>query len=668
MLVGGYFSAKLKPHQQRWLPCEVEALAISASISHWSPYIVQSDHTTQVLTDSRPCVQVFTKMSRGQFSTSARISNFLSVLSRYTVSVQYIPGNSNLPADFHSRHPAECDEKNCQICTFLSECETSTVFKLTVSDVMDGKCSLPFTSPMAWKAAQHDCPSLRRTYAHLTQGTRPTKKDTHMRDVKRYLQSCTIGRNSLIIHRKILPFCPTRELTVIPRHLLAGLLTALHIRLQHPTRNQMKKMFNKFFFALDSDKEIEQVYTNCSQCSSLATIPKDVEEFSTTSQRLSLGTSFACDVMQRARQRIFVLRDCFSSYTVAKLISDENTSTLKSALIETTAELKSQSGCTIRVDAATSFQCLEKEPHLAKIGITLEIGRIKNRNKNPVAEKAIQELEHELRRSYPEGDPVNQSQLAVVTATLNMRVRNRGLSAREIVHQRDSHAGEQLLISDNELAVEQQCKRILNHQTSAISQSSTNKEAKCACVQVGNLIYIKRDGNKHLAREIYIVTDTKPNYLVAQKLTQSQIRVKRYILKYDEVYVVPDSKPNTKYETGFVKDKRLAASMDNLIAKPTSSPAYTVESDSDSSDFEIVPTSWALDNNPNPPQQVDVLSSESDTDRNSDSNETPHGDIPPKLPDPTTAQAATQQRPQRSRRPPKYLEDFELDLDTLFTQ
>ena len=114
-------------------------------------------------------------------------------------------------------------------------------------------------------------------------------------------------------------------------------------------------MFNKFFFALDSDKEIEQVYTNCSQCSSLATIPKDVEEFSTTNQRLSLGTSFACDIMQRARQRIFVLRDCFSPYTVAKLISYENTSTLKSALIETTAELKSQSGCTIRVDAATPY-------------------------------------------------------------------------------------------------------------------------------------------------------------------------------------------------------------------------------------------------------------------------------------------------------------------------
>ena len=88
---------------------------------------------------------------------------------------------------------------------------------------------------------------------------------------------------------------------------------------------------------------------------------------------------------------------------------------------------------------------------------------------------------------------------------------------------------------------------------------------------VGTYVFVqcKRDGNKHLAREIYIVTDTKPDYLVAQKLTQSQIRVKRYILKYDEVYVVPDSKPNTKYETGFIKDKRLAASMDSKTDKLT---------------------------------------------------------------------------------------------------
>ncbi len=679
MHVGGYFSAKLKPHQRKWLPCEIEALAISASITHWSPYIVQSDQVTQVLTDSRPCVQAYAKMSRGRFSTSARISTFLSVLSRYSVSLQYIPGDSNLPADYQSRHPVLCNEKNCQICTFLNECETSTVFKLTVTEVMDGKCSMPFTSPIAWKAAQHDCPSLRRTYAHLSQGTRPTKKDTHVREVKRYLQSCTIGKNSLIIQRKILPFCPTRELTAIPQHLLSGLLTALHIRLQHPTRNQMKQMFNKFFFALDSDKEIEQVCANCSQCASLATLPKDIEKFTTTDQLPSLGTSFACDIMRRARQYIFLIRDTFSSYTVTKLIPDEKSATLKSVLIETTAELKAQTGCIIRVDAATTFQSLCKDPHFNKLGITLEMGRTKNRNKNPVAEKAIQELEHELRRSYPEGDPVTQDQLAIVTATLNMRVRNRGLSAREIVFQRDPHTGEQLQISDNELAAEQHLTRIKNHQTSAISQSSSNKLAKQAHVQIGSLIYIKSEGNKHQAREIYIVADTKPEYLVAQKLTQSQIRAKRYRLKYDEVYVVPDSKQDVQYDMEYRDSEQT-----ELGNKPMSTQEIFADSDSDCSDFEIVPTPLTQNiqiQNPVLPPRADESSSgtseSSDDDvqnednqpANSDTDDIQQEEIPPRPPDPIQPPQATVRRnPQRARKPPEHLDEFELNLDTLFKE
>jgi len=62
---------------------------ISSSLSHWSPYIIESNHEVQVLTDSLPCVQAFNKLCRGEFSSSARISSFLSVLGRYKISLQY---------------------------------------------------------------------------------------------------------------------------------------------------------------------------------------------------------------------------------------------------------------------------------------------------------------------------------------------------------------------------------------------------------------------------------------------------------------------------------------------------------------------------------------------------------------------------------------------------
>jgi hypothetical protein len=109
MKLGGFFSARLKAHQQLWLPCEIEALSIATSIMHFGPYITQSYHRTQVLTDNRPCVQAWAKMKRGEFSSSARVGSFMAVLSRYDVDVQFIKGEFNLPSDFQSRNPPICE-------------------------------------------------------------------------------------------------------------------------------------------------------------------------------------------------------------------------------------------------------------------------------------------------------------------------------------------------------------------------------------------------------------------------------------------------------------------------------------------------------------------------------------------------------------------------------
>ena len=108
-------------------------------MNYWTPYIIESHHPVQLLTDSHPCVQVYTKLGRGTFSCNSRVSTFLSILSRYNVTLQYIPGSNNLPADYQSRDPAECSDRSCQICKFIGNSEDSSVFHVTVSDVLDGK-------------------------------------------------------------------------------------------------------------------------------------------------------------------------------------------------------------------------------------------------------------------------------------------------------------------------------------------------------------------------------------------------------------------------------------------------------------------------------------------------------------------------------------------------
>ena len=69
-------------------------------------------------------------------------------------------------------------------------------------------------------------------------------------DVKRYLKSVTIANDGLLVVREDPPFQPTRERIVVPRRVLEGLLTAIHIHFSHPTQYQMKQLVGRYFYAL----------------------------------------------------------------------------------------------------------------------------------------------------------------------------------------------------------------------------------------------------------------------------------------------------------------------------------------------------------------------------------------------------------------------------------
>ena len=92
----------------------------------------------------------------------------------------------------------------------------------------------------------------------------------------------------------------------------------------------------------------------------------------------------------------------------------------------------------IRADPAPGFKALVDDPLLKKHRITIELGQAKNPNKNPVAERAFQELETELFCQQPLGGVVSPLTLAVATSALNSRIRSRDLSSREMWTQRTS--------------------------------------------------------------------------------------------------------------------------------------------------------------------------------------------------------------------------------------
>jgi len=95
-------------------------------------------------------------------------------------------------------------------------------------------------------------------------------------------------------------------------------------------------------------------------------------------------------------------------------VVDEKHGTLRDGLIQLCVGLRPLDGpnAVIWCDPAPAFRALVNDQVLLQQKISLEIGRMKNQNKNPVAEKAIQELEHELQWLQPEGGPVSPRTLS----------------------------------------------------------------------------------------------------------------------------------------------------------------------------------------------------------------------------------------------------------------
>ena len=123
-----------------------------------------------------------------------------------------------------------------------------------------------------------------------------------------------------------------------------------------------------------------------------------------------------------------------TSYTSTLILENERDHTLRDALIRLCIQLRPLDGppAIIPTDPASGFKALVKDQLLQRHKIILEIGNPKNPNKNPVAERAVQEQQTEILRKLPLGGSVNAVTLAVSTTHLNSRIRSRGLFSREM--------------------------------------------------------------------------------------------------------------------------------------------------------------------------------------------------------------------------------------------
>ena len=164
--------------------------------------------------------------------------------------------------------------------------------------------------------------------AHLKQSTQPSKKLTNIRDVKRYLNLASVSKDGLLVVPRSQPLTPSTELIVVPHSILDGLLTALHIKLDHPSKHQLLMVVQRHFLALDMSTAITRMSDSCHTCASLKMFPGALASQSSDDPPEVVGLSFAADVIRCCGQRILQLRETTTSYTVLCIVPDKKSDNL----------------------------------------------------------------------------------------------------------------------------------------------------------------------------------------------------------------------------------------------------------------------------------------------------------------------------------------------------
>jgi hypothetical protein len=470
-----------------------------------------------------------------------------------------------------------------------------------------------------------------------------------MKDLKRYLHVASIARDRLLVVKHNEPMTSATELIIIPRSVINGIVTALHIKLGHPTKHQLFNVMKRHFYALDMSQAVDRATKSCHLCASIQTIPDSLVKQTSEDAPESVGISFAADVLRRNTQFILLLRETATSFTTACIIDNEKHETLRDALLRLSSGLHPLDGppAVIRVDPAPGFVALKDDDMLRELGICLEIGRVKNINKNPVAEKAIYELECELIRLEPGGGSVTPLLLSLALARLNSRIRTGGLSSRELWTQRDQFSHKQIPVSDRETILKQHERRFENHKFSEKSKHKSGSRTQSSNIHVGDLVYLYADKNKTNARSRYLVTSVSGEWCMVKKFSGNQLRATSYKVKQSECYKVPNT--ISDYHTPICFDN-----VDSDMEEPPIDSTNTNKSDFNHVNIpEILsrPADSHISINENVFLHNDLLDDTHENTVSFDPEYTQDKEV-------TEDAVYTADRPIRNRRPPKYLEDY----------
>ena len=308
-----------------------------------------------------------------------------------------------------------------------------------------------------------------------------------------------VGKNGLVTVKSTDDSGTARNLIVVPVNLFPGLVAAIHLKLNHPSKYQMIKLIARYFFSPGSSAAINDCVNNCHTCLSLKPLPETIFG-ETITQTEEFGTRYSVDIMKRNTQCFIFIVELLTHYCVIKLLNGETADNVEAAILDSINTSLNQKGAVIRCDGASYFQHLKakaEDPNslLAKLSISFDLGQSYHKNKNPYAELAIKDGHVAINKSE---NPYNltESDLILIARELNTKIRSGGYSSLELFLKRSSVDGATITWDDKDIADLKLSKKLHVHSPPLYAEHD---------FEAGDLVMIKSDKTKIKPRDIFLV-------------------------------------------------------------------------------------------------------------------------------------------------------------------
>merc|ERR1711893_520523 len=116
----------------------------------------------------------------------------------------------------------------------------------------------------------------------------------------------------------------------------------------------------RYFYSPGYLRILDEISENCTSCQSLKVLPKILLK-GESSEIKQFASRFSADILERATQKVMVVREELTQMMFTELIPDQTSNTLRSSLIRLISPLVSEQGTMVRTDGAQAFARLADE-------------------------------------------------------------------------------------------------------------------------------------------------------------------------------------------------------------------------------------------------------------------------------------------------------------------